>query len=141
MAQFIPTSPANFEPETRTGGCLCGAARFEYHGVPLEAVHVLSCDCNLCAVLGSINYYTKPGTIKLIGGTWQTLLKQHTAFHEYYERDLIYSFCPTCGSVFGAEGPDFVMINARLFDGIDGFDVGPAQWSSRSASSRCTHED
>ncbi|EJD43410.1 hypothetical protein AURDEDRAFT_185594 [Auricularia subglabra TFB-10046 SS5] len=118
MAHFIPTPPADFEPETRTGGCLCGAARFEYHGVPIEAVHVLSCDCNLCVVQGSLSYYTKLGTLKFTKGSWQTL-RPHTYFHPYYGHDIVYNFCPTCGSFFGGEYDDFIMINARLFDDID----------------------
>ncbi|EJD40149.1 hypothetical protein AURDEDRAFT_127812 [Auricularia subglabra TFB-10046 SS5] len=115
---FIPTPPAHFEPETRTGCCLCGSARFEYRGVPLEDVHVLSCDCNVCTVLGPLNCYSKLGAVTFTKGSWKAL-GTYKCFNEYYQHDLVYHFCTTCGSLFGGEFADFIMINARLFDGID----------------------
>jgi len=118
MAQFIPTPPANYTPETRSGGCMCGNHRYEFTGAPVESLRVLSCNCEMCTDRGSLNLYMKPSDLKWTKGSWQTTAS-YNWFSPYYEDYVHTKFCGNCGTFIGGAGEDYTMINSRTFDNID----------------------
>ncbi len=100
--------------QTMTGGCLCGAVRYEVQGMPLFAVHCHCRDCQRASgtghvpvmgmakasfkVTGEPNSYTVQGTNGL--GTTR-------------------HFCPTCGSLlFGMAdmAPESVSVYVGTLD-------------------------
>jgi len=117
MAQFIPT-PANYTPETRSGGCMCGNHRYEFTGAPIESLRVLSCNCEMCTDRGSLNLYMKPSALKWTKGSWETT-RSYNWFSPYYEDYIHTKFCGDCGTFIGGAGEDYTMINSRTFDNID----------------------
>lgn len=46
---------------------MCGRFRYEYSGVPVEEVHVLSCNCPICTDKGSLNLYVDFRTLCTAG--------------------------------------------------------------------------
>lgn len=68
----------------RTGGCLCGAVRYEVHGEPYISG---LCHCTTCR--------------KLTGSTFSATANWHSAEFHYAGAVQTYEhrqFCPTCGS-------------------------------------------
>ena len=88
------------EPATHhTGGCLCGALRFEAEGAPLYAGY---CFCNDCRKASGSGYAPFLGLaasgVRLTGP-----VQQHVAVAAH-GGPATRNFCPTCGSlVFGGE--------------------------------------
>lgn len=68
----------------RTGGCLCGAVRYEVQGEPYIAGH---CHCSICRKL--------TGSVFSATANWHQSQFQMSGDIQTYERR---SFCPTCGS-------------------------------------------
>lgn len=135
MAQFIPTPPANYTPETRSGGCMCGNHRYEFTGAPVESLRVLSCNCEMCTDRGSLNLYVlsfvcptcnwtrrlrymKPSALKWTKGSWETT-SSYNWLSPYYEDYIHTKFCGNCGTFIGGAGEDYTMINSRTFDNIN----------------------
>jgi hypothetical protein len=85
--------------EPITGGCLCGALRYQAHGGPLYAGYCCCSDCRKASGSGFMPFMGfAPGTLTITG---QPLL--HTLQHRdgrVAERNS----CPRCGGlVFGGE--------------------------------------
>jgi hypothetical protein len=88
--------------ETRprfTGGCLCGALRYEAEGHPLSAGHCYCADCRKASGSGSIPFLAfSSAALRFTGQTRQF---RSAAFRG---GEAVRNFCPVCGSlVFGGE--------------------------------------
>jgi hypothetical protein len=101
--------------QTYTGGCQCGAVRYE---ATLELGEVISCNCSRCGRLGSLLAFLPKDNFKLLSG--------EGAMTEYqFNRHLIHHlFCATCGIQSFArgkrpDGAEMVAVNARCLDGVD----------------------
>jgi len=81
----------------QTGGCLCGAVRFEVTGEPVISAHCYCKDCQKASGTSHITAIMYPQTqIKIKGD-----LKEYSSPAESGET-VTRSFCPTCGSrLFG----------------------------------------
>jgi len=116
-----PTKP-------RSGGCHCGAVRFEAD-LPDEVV-ALSCNCSICAMTGFIhvivdkaNFRIQSGEDNQIEYTFNTGVAKHL-------------FCKTCGvkSFYHPRShPDGISVNLRCFDADQGIagrieDFDGANW-------------
>ena len=82
-----------------TGGCLCGALRYEAEGEPRFAGHCYCADCRKASGSGFIPFMGFAGSaVRFSGETRQFRSKAATG------GDAVRNFCPVCGSlVFGGE--------------------------------------
>jgi hypothetical protein len=104
-----------------TGGCQCGAVRYE---VTLDLGKVISCNCSRCAKLGWLIAPAAMDDFRLVKG------EGSTADYQFHKHVIHHVFCSTCGIQsfaygIGSDGKQSVAINARCLDGIDpdGLDV------------------
>ncbi|XP_036380822.1 centromere protein V [Megalops cyprinoides] len=72
-----------------TGGCHCGAVRFEVWGSP--DLHVFNCNCSICTKKQNLHFIVPKSQFKLLQGSKNLTtytFNTHTAKH---------TFCKTCG--------------------------------------------
>lgn len=101
---------------TYSGGCQCGAVRFE---VEMDIGEVIACNCSRCGRLGSLLAFAPAGQFRL--------LTADAALTTYdFNRNLIHhKFCSTCGIqsfAIGSNpktGADLAAVNVRCLDGVD----------------------
>ncbi|MFC5069334.1 GFA family protein [Flaviflagellibacter deserti] len=112
-----------------TGGCQCGAVRYE---VTADIDKTISCNCSRCGKLGSILAFAPAEQF--------TLLQGEDQLTEYrFNRNVIsHLFCKICGieSFARAEMPDgtkMAAINVRCLDGIEIETLSPMQYNGRAA--------
>jgi hypothetical protein len=102
----------------RSGGCHCGAVRFE---VELPAVvEAQSCNCSMCAKTGFVHVIVPESRFRLLAGA--DALTTYT-FNTGVARHL---FCSTCGvkSFYRPRSnPDGWSVNARCLDDVEGLDL------------------
>lgn len=99
--------------QTYTGGCQCGAVRYE---VSADIGEVISCNCSRCGKLGSL--LSAAADFKLLAGEGAM-----TDF-QFNKHAIRRPFCAICGIQSyaygkGPGGKDMVMINVRCLDGVD----------------------
>jgi hypothetical protein len=82
-----------------TGGCLCGALRYEAAGEPLYAGHCYCVDCQKASGSGFVPYMGfARSAVRFTGEPRQFRSKAAAG------GDTVRNFCPVCGSlVFGGE--------------------------------------
>jgi hypothetical protein len=104
-----------------TGGCHCGATRFEVTEVPET---VTRCTCSICSKRGTLWAYYTPAQFSLLTP------QENMTEYRWQTKTVSLGFCPTCGCSTINETPtwidgkpDFdnpiVAVNARLFDDFD----------------------
>jgi hypothetical protein len=98
-----------------TGGCQCGAVRYE---ATLELGEVLACNCSRCGRLGSLLAFTPAADFKLLSG--EDLLTTY----QFNKHNIDHMFCSVCGIQSFARGKtpsgaEMAAINARCLDGVD----------------------
>jgi len=101
--------------QTYTGGCQCGAVRYE---VETEIGKLISCNCSRCQKLGALLAAADRADFRLAKGEGAM-----TDF-QFNTRNIHHLFCKTCGieSYAWGKGPggkDMVMLNVRCLDGVD----------------------
>jgi hypothetical protein len=80
-----------------TGGCLCGALRFEADGPPLFRGHCSCADCKKASGSGFIPFIGLPASAVRISGP----SRRFTSI-SFRGGESVRTFCPTCGGlVFG----------------------------------------
>jgi hypothetical protein len=82
-----------------TGGCLCGALRYEAKGEPLSAGHCYCEDCRKASGSGFVPFMGfSSGAVRFIGESRIFTSKSARG------TDAVRNFCPICGGlVFGGE--------------------------------------
>jgi hypothetical protein len=86
------------ETEKRyTGGCLCGAVRYEADGEPTASGYCCCADCRKASGSGFVPFLGFPSSaVRFTGTTRQFASKAASG------RDAVRNFCPVCGGlVFG----------------------------------------
>lgn len=101
--------------QTYSGGCQCGAVRYEASAGIGE---VIACNCSRCAKPGSLLTFVPAQDFKLMKGEGATADFQ---FNKYI---IHHRFCSTCGIQSYANGKapngaEMVAINVRCLDGVD----------------------
>ena len=100
--------------KTMTGGCLCGAVRYEAQGTPLYAVHCHCRDCQRASGAGHVPVMGMPKPLfKVTGGTTSYPVRGTSGMTTTRH------FCTTCGSLlFGMAdmAPDAVSIYVGTLD-------------------------
>ena len=102
----------------RSGGCHCGAVRFEAR-LP-ETVKAQACNCSICAMTGFVHVIVPEQRFRLLrGGESLTTYTFNTGVARHL-------FCAKCGvkSFYRPRSnPDGWSVNARCLDGTDGLDI------------------
>ena len=101
--------------KTHTGGCQCGAVRYE---VEADIKDVIACNCSRCGRLGSLLAFVPVQNFKLLAG------EKATADYRFNKHVIHHLFCATCGIESFARGTNpkgeaMIAINARCLDDID----------------------
>lgn len=111
-----------------SGGCQCGAVRFD---VTMEIGEVISCNCSRCSKVGSLLAFASAGNFTLQAGAGAM-----TEFR--FNKHLIHHlFCKTCGVQSfsrgrAPNGSEMVAINVRCLDGIDPAGLTVKHYDGRS---------
>ena len=98
---------------TYTGGCHCGAVRFE---VTTDLARVTECNCSICARKGYLHCIVPPEQFRLLAG------EEALATYRFGTRTARHHFCRTCGIAsfyVPRSHPDHVDVNVRCLDGVD----------------------
>lgn len=111
-----------------SGGCQCGAVRFE---VSVDIANPIACNCSRCGRLGLILAFTPEDRFELTSGAdslTEYRFNKHVIHHQ---------FCKVCGvqSFARGERPDggrMVAVNVRCLDGIDPNELTPVKFDGRS---------
>ena len=120
---------AKREERTYTGGCHCGAIRFEVSLDPSQPAG--RCNCSVCTKISPTSRIVKPGAFKLLQG------EEHCSVYEWGFKVSRRFFCKHCGVhcfAFGhlAElGGDYVGINLNCIDDFDRGTIAISYWDGR----------
>lgn len=102
--------------QTYTGGCQCGAVRYE---VEADIPEVYACNCSRCGKLGTLLTFVAPADFKLVSGD------NATTEYLFNNKQIHHLFCATCGVQSYAHGKslrsgnEMVAVNVRCLDDID----------------------
>jgi hypothetical protein len=112
-----------------TGGCHCGAVRFE---VELEPNPTVSrCNCSICTKLASTTSIVKPQAFTLLSSS------DALGTYEWGGKTGRRHFCKQCGvHCFGPGyleqlGGDYVSVNMNTLDDVDPNQLTPVYWDGR----------
>ena len=96
-----------------SGGCHCGAVRFEVDAP--EAITAHNCNCSICAKSGHLHLIVPKSSFKLVRGEQAlTTYTFNTGVAQHY-------FCSTCGIkpyYIPRSNPDGVDVNVRCLDAM-----------------------
>ncbi len=100
---------------TYTGGCHCGAVRYE---VDMELGSVVSCNCSHCSMKGFLLAFVPVDQFRLLAG------EDALTEYRFNKKQIAHLFCKTCGVQsfsYGVDGAGNRMaaINVRCLDSID----------------------
>jgi len=98
---------------THTGGCHCGAVRFE---VTTTLEDVLDCNCSVCTRKGFLHLIVAPEDFRLVEG------EDALAEYRFGTRTARHLFCRTCGvhpCYIPRSHPDKIDVNVRALDDVD----------------------
>jgi hypothetical protein len=111
----------------RSGGCHCGAVRFEA-GLP-ETLEAQACNCSMCEKVGFVHVIVPESQFRLTSGADAlTRYRFNTGVAEHL-------FCKTCGvkSFYRPRSnPDGWSVNARCLDRWDSLDIRIAPFDGRN---------
>ncbi len=98
--------------KTYTGGCHCGAVRYE---VETSLEKVLVCNCSHCSKKGLLLNFVDKDVFTLLRGEDQLVE------YLFNKKTIRHLFCRICGTQSFAEGVTFpkAAINVRCLDGVD----------------------
>lgn len=101
--------------QTYSGGCQCGAVRYE---ATIELGEVISCNCSRCGRLGSLLAFAPASNFKLLSG------ESKLTRYQFNKHNIDHLFCSVCGIQSFARGKapngaEMAAINARCLDGVD----------------------
>jgi hypothetical protein len=101
--------------EKHTGGCHCGAVRYE---VEADLSHTMTCNCSHCSKKGFILLFVPAEQFTLLSG------EDALTEYRFNTKKIAHLFCKVCGTQsFGRgtdkEGNQTVMVNVRCLDDVD----------------------
>jgi hypothetical protein len=114
--------------KTYSGGCHCGAVRFE---AELDASAGTMCNCSICTKLATIGAIVKPAAFQLVSG------EADLSTYEWGHRVGHRKFCKHCGVHCFAPGHldvlggDYVSVNLNCLDDFDLSRVKLGYWDGR----------
>lgn len=114
-----------------TGGCACGAVRYETASEPIFENHCQCCDCQKRSGTGHGSFLTFPQRADV------TIMGEVTSWRVAGDsgNEKINAFCPTCGTpvylTFDAM-PELIAVHAGSLDDPDRFNPQAVTYSVRS---------
>lgn len=95
-----------------TGGCHCGAVRYE---VETDLARVIECDCSRCHKAGLVLNFVDKDKFKLLQGADDLI------DYRFNKKTIRHLFCKHCGIESYGEGVTFpkAAINVRCLDNLD----------------------
>jgi hypothetical protein len=100
----------------RSGGCHCGAVRFEVHAP--DEIELIDCNCSMCVKTGYLHLIVSDRDFRMLKGKSKlTKYKFNTKVARHY-------FCSTCGIkpfYVPRSHPDGWSVNFRCLDNRDNF--------------------
>jgi hypothetical protein len=101
--------------QTYSGGCQCGAVRYD---VTADIGEVMACNCSRCGKLGTLLTFVPANAFHLTAGDGAMTEYQFNKSHIHH------LFCKTCGIQSfargkGRDGAEMIAINVRCLDGVD----------------------
>jgi hypothetical protein len=115
-------------PSKHTGGCHCGAVRFE---VEIDPSTGSMCNCTVCTKIATVGAIAKPAAFTLLQG------EDSLSTYEWGGRISRRKFCKHCGVhcfAFGhldVLGGDYVGINLNCLDDFDLSKTQLSYWDGR----------
>lgn len=113
--------------QTYSGGCHCGAVRFEAQA---DLGQTVACNCSICQAKGLI--------LSAVAGDDFRLLSGQDALTDYRfnTHKIAHQFCSTCGVEpfargAGRDGLPMLMVNVRCLDGADLGTLSPKPFDGR----------
>ena len=111
-----------------TGGCHCGAVRYE---VDASLDGAIACNCSICQKRGMVLVFTPRSNFKLLSGG------DNMSDYRFNTHKIAHMFCKTCGveSYAFASAPDgteMAAININCLDGIEPREVAARPFDGRS---------
>jgi hypothetical protein len=115
-------------PETRQGGCHCGAVRYR---VDIDlSKPVTQCNCSICARTGALLSFVPANAFALEKG------EGSLADYQFSKKVIHHLFCQVCGvrSFARVEGPNgpMVAINTRCLDDLDATTLNVRHFDGKS---------
>ena|SRR5207302_7967868 len=101
--------------DTYTGGCHCGAVRYEVLG---DFAKAMECNCSHCSKKGFLLAFVPSEDFRLLRG------EDNLTDYRFNTKHIAHLFCKTCGTQsFGRgqnrDGTPTTMVNLRCVDDID----------------------
>jgi hypothetical protein len=115
-----------------SGGCLCGAVRYECSAEPLAGGHCQCLDCRKTSGTGHSSHVVVPRAAVTVAGE-VTLYDRPADSGRMVTR----AFCPRCGSPvysLNAALPDHLFLRASSLDDLELFTPQMVVYASRGAS-------
>jgi hypothetical protein len=111
-----------------SGGCHCGAVRYE---VSIDATQGGRCNCSICTKVAQLGGMVKPDAFRLVSS------KECISAYVWGGKISTRHFCKLCGvHCFGSGhlaelGGDFVSVNLNTLDDVDPSEVNVINWDGR----------
>lgn len=108
---------------TYTGGCHCGAVRFQVSISPAEH-KVVDCNCSICRKKGFLHLIVPPDRFRLLSG------EDHLTTYTFNTETAKHLFCQVCGMhafYRPRSHPGWFDVNVRCLDGdvLSQFQIEP----------------
>jgi hypothetical protein len=114
--------------QTYSGGCHCGAVRFE---VQADLDQTTVCNCSICSKRAFIWTFTPAANFRLVEG------EERLSRYQFYKKRIDHRFCERCGvEAFAFSAPDAkqtAMVNVRCLDDVDVQALHPTLFDGRSS--------
>ena len=109
-----------------TGGCHCGAVRYE---VETDLEETLVCNCSHCEMKGFILTFVDTDKFRLTKG------EDVLTSYQFNKKAIDHLFCKICGTESFSRGISFpkVAINVRCLDDVDLTSLSPKEFNGRDS--------
>jgi len=113
--------------KTYTGGCHCGAVRYE---VQTDLAFTATCNCSMCSKMGWIMTFVPASQFTLLSGEDQLI------DYQFHKKVIHHLFCKTCGiRSFGRgvdkDGNGTVCVNVYCLEGVDRSTLQPQMFNGK----------
>jgi hypothetical protein len=121
-------SATKTKTKTYTGGCHCGAVRYE---ATTDLAQVISCNCSICQKKGHLLTFLPAEAFALKSG------EENLQDYQFNKHVIHHLFCRTCGIQSFARGtaPNgaaMVAVNVRCLDGVELASITPVPFDGRA---------
>jgi hypothetical protein len=116
------------ETGKHSGGCHCGAVRYE---VETDLARVMQCNCSICQKRGALLTFVPEAQFTLLSGG------DDLTDYQFNKKIVHYLFCSHCGVGSFARGtaPDgsaMIAVNVRCLDDVDPAALSPMAFDGKS---------